>query len=104
MTSSFYHLHVQADIKEGDVVAVMPDEEQYAGQPWIAQCLSRPTPENTITVQWFRGSLTRPWVPDRRYDPFDIDLTTIINTVEFTPTYRLTKSSLEVIKDALGNF
>ena len=81
----------------------MPEEEQYAGQPWIAQCISSPTTGSTIRVQWLKGSLTRPWVPDRRYNPCEIDIETIINTVEFTPTHRLSKSSLDVIKDALNH-
>ena len=77
----------------------MPDEEQYAGQPWIAQCLTEPS-DDTITVQWLRGALTRPWNPDRRYNPTEIDVKTIINTVQFTPTQRLTKRSIEIIKEA----
>ena len=80
----------------------MPDEEQFNGQPWIAQCLST-SKDNTISVQWFRGALTRPWVPDRRYDPTEIDVRTVINTVEFTPTHRLTKTSVDVIKQALNH-
>ena len=77
----------------------MPDEEQYAGQPWIAQCLTEPSGD-AITVQWLRGALTRPWVPDRRYNPIEIDIRTIINTVHFTPTQKLTKRSIETIKEA----
>ena len=65
-------MHMQDDLKEGDFVAVMPDEEQYVGQPMIAQCLTGPE-GNHITVQWLRRSLTRPWTPDRRYNPCEID-------------------------------
>ena len=71
---------------EGDVVAVMPDEEQYTGQPWIAVSLSPDSGEHSGSEEPLQDHR---W----RYDPFDIDLTTIINTVEFTPTHRLTKSS-----------
>ena len=78
----------------------MPDEEEYAGRPWIAQCLSTLS-DSFIRVQWFRGALTTPWMPDRRYPPTDIDVQAIINRVEFTPTHRLTKSSIDLIKETL---
>jgi hypothetical protein len=50
---------------KGDYVAVMPDEEQYAGQPWIARCVTGPCGD-TITVQWLKSALSQPWTPDRR--------------------------------------
>ena len=80
---------------------MLPDEEQYAGQPtWIAQCLSEPK-DQKVTVQWLKGALTRPWIPDHRYHPTEINIETIINTVDLTPTQKLTKHSLDVIKEAL---
>ena len=93
---------MQDDLKKGDFVAVLPDEEQYARQPWIAQCVDEPR-DDTVTVKWLKGALTRPWIPDRHYNPTEINVKTIINRVEFTPTQKLTKSSLQVIKDALGH-
>ena len=86
------------ELKEGDIVAVMPDEEQYAGQPWIARSLMGPV-DKKVTIQWLRGALTQPWIPDRRYKPTEIDIKTI-NTVQLTPTQRLTKGSIEIIKEA----
>ena len=93
-------LLTQDDLKEGDLVAVMPDEEDFSGQPWIGQCLSQSSGD-TITLQWMKGAFSRPWVPDRRYQPAEIQVQTIINRVEFTPTQRLTKSSVELLKDAM---
>ena len=82
-------------------MAILPDEEQYTGQlPWIAQILSGPADGN-FQVQWFRGAYTRPWAPDKRYPPFDITMDSVISKVEFTPTFRLTKSSVVMLKDAL---
>ena len=78
---------------------MLPDEEHYAGQPWIAQCLSEPK-DQKVTVQWMKGALTGPWIPDYRYHPTEINIETI-NTVDLTPTQKLTKHSLDVIKEAL---
>ena len=36
-------------------MAILPDEEQYTGQPWIAQILSGPADGN-FQLQWFRGA------------------------------------------------
>ena len=87
----------QDDLKEGDLVAVMPDEEEFAGQPWIGQCLSELNGD-TIRVQWLKGAFSRLWIPDRRYPTTDIPVQTVINRVEFTPTQRLTKSSVDLLK------
>ena len=38
-------------------MAILSDEEQYTGQPWIAQILSGPT-DGTLQVQWFRDAYT----------------------------------------------
>ena len=81
-------------------MAILPDEEQYTGQPWIAQILSGPV-SDTFLVQWFKGAYTRPWAPDKRYPPCDITIDSVISKVEFTPTFRLTKSSVIVVKDGL---
>ena len=91
---------MQDDFKKGDYV--LPDEEQYARQPWIAQCLSEPK-DQKVTVQWLKGALTRTWIPDRPYHPSEINIETIINTVDLTPTQKLTKRSLDVIKEALSH-
>ena len=53
----------QGDLKKGDYVVVMPDEEQYAGQPWITQCATGPCGDK-IKMQWLKGALSRPWAPD----------------------------------------
>ena len=79
---------------------MLPDEEQYAGQLWIAQYLSEPK-DARATVQWMKGALTRPWIPDHRYHPTEINIEIIINTVDLTSTQKLTKHSLHVIKEAL---
>ena len=81
-------------------MAILPDEEQYDGQPWIAQILSGPTDGN-LQVQWFQGAYTRPWGPDKRYKPFDVTMDSVISKVEFTPSFRLTKSSVSMLKEAL---
>ena len=56
-----------------------------------------------ITVQWLKGALSRPWTPDRRYNQTEIDVKTIINTVQFTPMQKLTKRSIETIKQATSH-
>ena len=38
-------------------MAILSDEEQYTGQPWIAQILSGPT-DGTLQVQWFWDAYT----------------------------------------------
>ena len=81
-------------------MAILPDEEQYTGQPWIAQCTKAPVGDN-VQIQWLKGAYTRPWSPDRRYNPCDISTDSIISKVEFTPTFRLTKSSVSLLKEAL---
>ena len=82
-------------------MAILPDEEQYTGQPWIGQILSGSTNAGTFRVQWFRGAYTTPWAPDKRYTPFDITIDSVISKVEFTPTFRLTRSSVAMLKDSL---
>lgn len=81
-------------------MAILPDEEQYTGQPWIAQCTSTPVGDK-LNIQWLKGAYTRPWSPDRRYNPCEVSTDSIISKVEFTPTYRLTKSSVSLLKEAL---
>ena len=63
-------------------MAILPDEEQYTGQPWIAQCTSTPVGDK-LDIQWLKGPYTRPWSPDRRYKPCDISTDNIICKVEF---------------------
>ena len=52
-------------------------------------------------TEWFRGAYTRPWGPDKRYKPFDVTMDSVISKVEFTPSFRLTKSSVSMLKEAL---
>ena len=65
----------QDDLKEGDLVAVMPDEEEFAGQPWIGQCLSElngdtikcPVAQRSI----FQTVDPRPQISTNRYSSTD---------------------------------
>ena len=88
----------QADLKEGDFVAVMPNKEKFAGELWIGQCLSEPNGDTN------RSNSSKEHFQDHGSQTEDIHKQTfqyrqLLTEWSSLPHKRLTKSSVDLLKD-----
>ena len=89
----------------GDFVAVLPAKEQYTGQPWVGKCLQYDTVTDTVKIEWYRGSYTTPWRPDKRHEPSVVAAQSIIAYgFQLTATGRLGTAIKTIIKESVQDY
>lgn len=80
-----------SECQNNDMVAIMPNREQYCGKHWIGKIIK--IQGNEVTIQWYKGSITTPWRPDRNYKPAIVDICTVIGKITLTPSSKLDTKS-----------
>eukprot|EP00731_Ephydatia_muelleri_P017858 Em0010g956a len=92
----------QKPLCEGDMVAVLPEKDQFTGKPWIGLCETIDTTTSTFVIQWYKGSYTTAWRPDKTFPNSEIHMKAIIAYgFTFTSTSKLNKKTIDLLKECL---
>ena len=84
---------------------MLPARDQYTGQPWVGKCLQYNTTTNTATIEWYRGSYTTPWRPDKRYEPAEVAAQSILAFgFKLTETGRLGSKIKKTLKESIQDY